>query len=86
MERLLCLVLLMCYLELLKVSSLTLNVLVMNLYLVMLKDSKWCWKVSEISAVIVKGSQDPLKFSHTGYSLSYEVSHDTLIVSEYLVS
>ena len=49
--------------------------------LVILKDDKWCWKVSEISTVVVRGSQDPLKFSHIGYSMSYEVSHDTLIVS-----
>ena len=48
---------------------------------VMLKDRKWCWKDPEISTVIVKGSQDHLKFTHTGYKMSYEVSHDTLIVS-----
>ena len=31
---------------------------------------------------MVKGSQSPLKFNHIGYSVSYTVSHDTLIVSQ----
>ena len=48
---------------------------------VMLNDSKWCWKDPEISTVIVKGSQNEMKFTHTGYKMSYDVSHDTVIVS-----
>ena len=48
---------------------------------VTLNDARWCWKTKEVSIVVVKGSQPPLTFHHVGYSMSYEVSHDTLIVS-----
>ena len=49
--------------------------------IVTLNHIRWCWKSSELTTVVVKGSQSPLKFIHTGYSMKYEVSHDTLIVS-----
>lgn len=52
-------------------------------FIVILKNTNWCWKASNISTVVVKERQRPLRFVHTGYLMSYEVSHETTIVRKY---
>ena len=52
---------------------------------VSLNHSNWCWKSTDISCVIVKGSQAPLRFIQTGYSMKYDVSHRIFMVSTLLV-
>ncbi len=49
--------------------------------LVTLTRADWCWESSQLTAIVIKGEQTPLKFNQTGYSMKYEVSHDTAVVS-----
>ena len=41
----------------------------------------WCWERSQFNVDIDEGAASAIEILHTGYSMPYETSHDTLVVS-----